>query len=75
MKLGDAIKSVTEAIGIPQCEPCKERQQKLNELSDYLLSLFGGSDDTVATQRSASSHGDDGDRGTAGEGRGEEPAG
>ena len=75
MKLGDAVKSVTEAIGIPQCEPCKQRQQRLNELSDYLLSLFGGSDDTVAAQRPAPSHGDDGDGGAAGAERGTKSAG
>ena len=42
MKLGDAVKSVTETLGIPQCEECKKRQEYLNSLSDKLKELFGG---------------------------------
>lgn len=34
--LGDAIKSVTQALGIEQCEKCKERQSKLNKLYPWL---------------------------------------
>lgn len=33
--LGDAIKVVTEAIGIEQCDKCKERQSKLNRLFPF----------------------------------------
>ena len=33
--LGDSIKKVTEALKIPQCEPCKRRQEKLNRLFPY----------------------------------------
>lgn len=35
--LGDTVKRVTEVIGIPQCEPCKERQERLNELIPYKI--------------------------------------
>ena len=75
MKLGDAIKSVTSALGIPQCEPCKERQRKLNELSDYLNNLFGGENGPVATVGTAPSDGDDGDGGPAKAIAGEIPQG
>jgi len=34
--LGDNIKAVTEALGIPQCDECKERQEKLNHLMPWL---------------------------------------
>ena len=34
MKLGDAVKKVTDAVGIPQCDKCKKRQAELNELGD-----------------------------------------
>lgn len=34
--LGDAIKAVTEVLGIPQCEKCKERQSRLNRLFPWL---------------------------------------
>lgn len=33
--LGDAIKKVTEAVGIEQCDKCKERQSKLNRLFPF----------------------------------------
>jgi len=29
--LGDAVKNLTERLGIPQCEPCKKRQEALNQ--------------------------------------------
>lgn len=32
MKLGDFVKGMTDALGIKQCEKCKKRQEKLNEL-------------------------------------------
>lgn len=34
--LGDAIKAVTQVLGIPQCESCKERQSRLNRLFPWL---------------------------------------
>lgn len=34
--LGDAIKAVTEVLGIEQCEKCKERQSRLNRLFPWL---------------------------------------
>lgn len=34
--LGDAIKAVTQAFGIEQCEKCKERQSRLNRLFPWL---------------------------------------
>ena len=34
MKLGDAVKKVTDAAGIPQCSKCKQRQEKLNEIGE-----------------------------------------
>jgi len=33
--LGDAIAKVTHALGIEQCDDCKERQQKLNRLFGF----------------------------------------
>ena len=33
--LGDAIAKVTHALGIEQCDACKERQQKLNRLFGF----------------------------------------
>ena len=33
--LGDTIKKITEFLGIPQCEECKQRQQLFNELVPY----------------------------------------
>lgn len=41
MKLGDAVKKVTDAMGIPQCGGCADRQRRLNELSDKLSRVFG----------------------------------
>jgi hypothetical protein len=32
---GDTIKKVTDALQIPQCGACKQRQQKLNRLFPY----------------------------------------
>ena len=40
-RLGDAVKSVTEALGIPQCPPCEERQRKLNALDDRIRGAVG----------------------------------
>ena len=33
--LGDAVKVVTDAIGIEQCDKCRERQSKLNRLFPF----------------------------------------
>jgi hypothetical protein len=33
--LGDAIATVTDALGIEQCEGCKSRQEKLNRLIPF----------------------------------------
>lgn len=33
--LGDAIATVTEALGIEQCEGCKKRQETLNRLIPF----------------------------------------
>tara|TARA_R110000868_G_scaffold203335_2_gene451167 strand:- start:1264 stop:1602 length:339 start_codon:yes stop_codon:yes gene_type:complete len=33
--LGDGIKVITEALGIEQCNKCKERQQLLNRLFPF----------------------------------------
>ena len=33
--LGDTIKKVTDALRIPQCGACKQRQVKLNRLFPY----------------------------------------
>lgn len=41
MKLGDAVKKVTDAVGIPQCGGCAERQRRLNELHARLSLVFG----------------------------------
>ena len=34
--LGDAIKAVTQVLGIEQCEKCKERELRLNKLYPWL---------------------------------------
>ena len=34
MKLGDAVKKITDAAGIPQCGGCKRRQEALNRADD-----------------------------------------
>lgn len=33
--LGDTIAKVTNAVGIPACKSCKDRQAKLNKLVPY----------------------------------------
>jgi hypothetical protein len=33
--LGDAIATVTDALGIEQCDGCKKRQEKLNKLIPF----------------------------------------
>ena len=38
--LGDMVASVTEALGIKQCEPCKKRQDKLNEIGNNIDYFF-----------------------------------
>lgn len=40
MKLGDTVAAVTEFFGIEPCEACKKRQEKLNNLSDWLSDVF-----------------------------------
>ncbi|MFA9262923.1 MAG: hypothetical protein ACEQSB_06280 [Undibacterium sp.] len=39
-RLGDLIKSMTDKLGIEQCESCKERQEKLNKLSEDAEALI-----------------------------------
>lgn len=34
MKLGDAVKKITDAAGIPQCGGCKQRQDELNRIGE-----------------------------------------
>ena len=36
MRVGDAVKKVTDALGIKQCGRCAERQRKLNELGERI---------------------------------------
>lgn len=33
--LGDMVKRVTDALHIPQCGGCKERQERLNEAVEF----------------------------------------
>ena len=33
--LGDVVKKVTNAIGIPTCNKCEERRKKLNRIFPY----------------------------------------
>lgn len=42
MRLGDAVKTLTSALGIPQCDECKVRQEKLNAFSDMIAKLVRG---------------------------------
>ena len=44
MKFGDAVKKLTDSLGIPQCDACKERQKVLNEWSDKIVSMMKGSE-------------------------------
>lgn len=39
-RLGDYVKSVTNAVGIPTCQSCEQRRQKLNEWHEGLASFF-----------------------------------
>lgn len=32
---GDLVKQLTERLGIPQCGPCKKRQENLNRLLQF----------------------------------------
>lgn len=41
MRLGDAVKRATDAMGIPQCEECKRRQQWLNSLGASIGKALG----------------------------------
>ncbi len=41
MKIGDKVKEFTTALGMEQCDPCKDRQRRLNEIGDRLIELFG----------------------------------
>ena len=67
MKLGDSVKKVTDFLGIPQCEPCKERQRKLNEIGDWLSRMFGGRDERAGGVSTGESDGaPGGDPGGAG---------
>ena len=37
--LGDVVAKVTDALGIPKCEPCKQRQEKLNNMFPFTQKL------------------------------------
>ena len=43
--LGDVIATITDAVGIEQCEGCKQRQDKLNKLLPF------GTKDLTADQK------------------------
>lgn len=34
--LGDAIHGLTDALGIPQCKPCEERQRRANQAVQFM---------------------------------------
>lgn len=38
-RLGDYVKIATQAVGIPTCQGCERRAQKLNEFHEKWLSL------------------------------------
>lgn len=42
LQLGDAVATVTKAVGIEPCEECKKRQAFLNSFGDRLAKLFSG---------------------------------
>ena len=42
MRLGDGVKAVTSALGVPTCESCEERRKRLNNFGAALAGLFGG---------------------------------
>jgi hypothetical protein len=60
--LGDAIATVTDALGIEQCDGCKKRQDKLNKLipfgtkdltdyqKEYLQSFFANEPNELTPQ-------------------------
>jgi hypothetical protein len=39
--LGDAIAKITDAMGIEKCKGCEKRQEKLNKLLPFGVSLSG----------------------------------
>lgn len=43
MRLGDKVKSLTDALGIQQCEECRKRQEWLNSLGKDLSEVFSRS--------------------------------
>ena len=43
-RFGDQVAKITKAFGVEPCEECKRRQEKLNELSDWLTTIFGKKD-------------------------------
>ena len=61
--LGDAIATVTDALGIEQCDGCKKRQDKLNKLipfgtkdltdyqKEYLQSFFSNEPNELTPQQ------------------------
>jgi len=55
MKIGDKVKKVTDALGIPQCGGCKERQAALNRLGDWLSSVVGRNGDPQVLSNDARS--------------------
>jgi hypothetical protein len=40
--LGDIVASLTSAVGIQPCEPCKRRQEMLNSVGDRFARRFWG---------------------------------
>ena len=42
MKIGTAVKKITDALGIRQCDECKERQKKLDEWGERLARAIRG---------------------------------
>lgn len=36
VRLGDAIRTVTTALHIPHCSPCAQRQQRLNQMFQFV---------------------------------------
>lgn len=45
--LGDTIANITNFLGIKQCEPCKKRQEKLNQAFPYTKTAKEISEDDI----------------------------
>jgi hypothetical protein len=36
LMLGDAVRTVTQAVGLPHCSPCEERRLRFNQMLEFV---------------------------------------